>query len=154
MRVKVIALGNRIMGDDGVAVKVAERLAEVSHQSGVEIVIGETDFGYIQSKLVEGEFVLILDAVQLGVRPGSVVIRPLDSLKGGWVEQYSQHQYSLLHLLQSCGSVKGYLIGIEIQEARFSLELSKTLEEKFDAICTEILEIVMTMVGSLQASGT
>ena len=59
--IKVIAIGNRIMIDDGIAIAVLENVRNKLESMGIEIIIGETDFQFCFHQLKEHDFVIILD---------------------------------------------------------------------------------------------
>ena len=58
MNVKLIAIGNKIMGDDRIGPLVAEHLEKFLSQLGIEVVIGETDIGYCLSKINEKDMII------------------------------------------------------------------------------------------------
>ena len=72
--------------------------------------------------------------------PGTVTVRALESCDDFTYRAYTGHDLSLIKAIRlEKLNIKGYLIGIEIESIEFSLELSKSLEERFDSICKEIL---------------
>lgn len=46
MGVKLIAVGNRLMGDEGIAVKLAEYLMDRLYSQGIEVILGDTDIDF------------------------------------------------------------------------------------------------------------
>ena len=77
MNVKLIAIGNKLMGDDGIALLIAERLRTFFGENGIEVILGETDFEYCMDKVEEGGLILILDATRFGIDIGKVTLHHL-----------------------------------------------------------------------------
>ena len=143
MNVKCIAIGNRIMGDDSIGIKVLEELSLQFKEENIECIFGETDINYALSKIDNGDFLLILDSTYFGKIPGTVTFTPIEESIIQYQHIYSQHQPSLINLLKTYKkSVKGFVIGIEVQEIYFGLELSDMLMKKFLYICEEVSNFI------------
>lgn len=147
--IKVFGIGNILLCDDGIGVRVAENLKEEIEALGddIEVIIGETDAIYCINKIEEDDYVIIIDSTYFMIRPGVVTVKSLDECDEFINYDYSPHEESLLRLLRKeKRDVKGYLIGIEISHIDYSEELSKILNKRFKDICTrvynEIVEIV------------
>lgn len=146
MAAKVIAIGNILMGDDGIGIRVGERIKDDLVGRNVEVIIGETDFQYCTSKIKEGDFLFILDAAITGKEAGDITVIPIENYiyKGNL---YSQHGCSLITLINLYKKeVKGYIIAIEVEEIKFSLELSPLLQSKLNNITKETIEIIKEML--------
>lgn len=123
----VMGIGNVLMQDDGIGVYLAEELKAENNDKRIRYVIGETDVDYCLAEAEEGEFLIILDAVQMGSKKGSVYEMPLSQLtmmeKG-----IAAHNFHLFHAL----SLRtGLLIGIEPFEIGFHYGLSEDLKRNF-----------------------
>lgn len=149
MRIKCIAIGNRIMGDDAIGIKVTEKLHPRLTREGIKVIYGETDVNYALDNIESRDVIFIIDATYLGNNPGTVTCLTLqDVYKKKQV--YSQHELNLVDLLHTYNkSVKGYVIGIEIQRLDFSLELSDSLIYKFPTICEEVYSVIMSSIRGL-----
>jgi hydrogenase maturation protease len=71
MDIKAIAIGNPLMGDDGIALKVAEQLSDSLEKLGVEVIIGETDIDYCISRIDENDKLIVIDGSCRGEALGS-----------------------------------------------------------------------------------
>jgi len=153
MAVKCIAIGNIIMGDDGIGIKIAEVLSPLLVQEHIELIFGETDNDYALSKIENGDMLYIIDSTFFDIDPGTITFTPIGEVMGQHHEVYSQHQPSLIYMLKTYGkSVEGYLIGIEVEKIDFSLELSDTLKTRYLSICEEVyLFINHTIKGGYYA---
>lgn len=145
--VKLVAIGNRLMKDDGVAIEVAERLKDRFSNLNIEVIIGETDCQSCFYLLNQEDFVFILDACYEGREPGSVHIFNLEEVISQPLSSIMQHDMSIIELMKLYGSkFKGYIIGIEIAEVGFGDSLSLVLKEKFQQICFDIERIIKEII--------
>lgn len=143
MGIKVIAIGNRVMGDDGVGIEVAEYLREFFIENGLEVIIGETDIGYSLSHINAGDFVIILDASYKGGNIGDISVMSLREAMSRREKFYTQHQPSLIKWLYIYKiKVTGVVIGIEVKDVCLKLGLSHGIKEIFPQICMEVKKII------------
>lgn len=141
---KLIAMGNVLMGDDQIAIKVAQRLETELSQLGIEVIYMETDSYYGISMIKEKDYLIVLDGANLGNAPGVVTLLP--NLKAGTFLCYGQHEIHFLGLLQFYNTnQKGVIIAIEIEEAGFGDQLSQQLKIKFNEISSETLKIIKSL---------
>jgi hydrogenase maturation protease len=139
MNKKLIAIGNRIMKDDGIAILVAESLYEKFVDKEFEVIIAETDIDFGISSFKKNDFIIMMDATYYGIEPGSVTVSPFNEMKDYIKQCFSQHDMNLLNLLSTYfPTIKGYFLGIEIDEVEFGLELSQKLQSQFKSICKKV----------------
>lgn len=146
MKVKVIGIGNRIMRDDGIGVLIVESLKEDLGKQQIEVIVGETDVDYCLSYIEDGDFLFIVDAAIYGLRPGELTIRKINSGLDNFEKSYSQHQLSLVKLLNSypLKKISGYVIGIEVLDIDFGLELSHELKDNFKEIKNKVYDFIIS----------
>ena len=149
MNIKVIGIGNRIMGDDAIGVMLAEELKEALEKLGVEVIIGETDVDYCLSFVEEEDFLFIIDATLYGLEPGTLTIEEIKKEKLYSKEEYSQHQISLVKLISICDirNVSGYILGIEVVDVDFGIELSPVINDKFNDIKNKVYDFIVLRRG-------
>ena len=71
--IRIIGIGNPLMGDDGVGIAAVESLTAMALPEGVEVVDGGTA-GLTLLDLMEGAgTVILVDAMEMGKPPGTVV---------------------------------------------------------------------------------
>lgn len=146
MKIKVIAIGNTLMEDDGIAIIAVEKIREKLINNNIEVIIGETDFEYCISSIEEGDFLFIIDASYYGKNPGEITVSNLENC-GCEKKVYTQHSYSVIDLIKLYYKyVRGYIVAIEISNVSFKLGLSKELESKIQLISEEILQYIETKV--------
>ncbi|TAH59992.1 MAG: hydrogenase maturation protease, partial [Gottschalkiaceae bacterium] len=125
MNIKCIAIGNVIMGDDSIGIKVLEKLSPQLASENIEVIFGETDIDYVLGKIKDGDFLFIIDATYYYICPGTVTFTPLGDVERQHNQIYSQHQQNLINLLKTYGkSIEGFIIGIEVEKISLCLELS------------------------------
>ncbi|MBP2031696.1 hydrogenase maturation protease [Clostridium algifaecis] len=141
------------MEDDGIGIKVAERIKGSLVRNNIEVIIGETDFQYCISLIENGDFVFILDAVCYNKSPGEITITNLEEYKCK-KKYYTQHSCNVIDLIKLYyKSIRGFVIGIEVGSVSFKLGLSQQLEDKIDIISKEVLEDILLKVNSKDLEG-
>lgn len=141
--IKVLAIGNRLMTDDGIGIAVLERIRGKLESRGIEVIIGETDFQFCFHQLKEDDFVIILDAVFTGAAPGSIHSYAMKDVVLKYGESGFPHDTSIFDLMKRYSKdPKGRLIGIEAAETGIGYELSEMLKSKFVDICFEVERMI------------
>ncbi|MEG0771739.1 hydrogenase maturation protease [Clostridium sp.] len=141
MKTKVIGIGNRIMRDDSIGIKVVEALKDQLRDLGFQVIIGETDIEYTLNYIENGDYIIIVDSSLFGIEIGEVSVFKLNELKEFSEKGYSLHQMSLVKILSNFSflQIEGKLITIESSIIDFGTELSKELEVKFDEIKEKVI---------------
>ena len=79
MRILVAGVGNVLRGDDGFGVAVAQRLLEREVPTGVQVLdIGIGGIHLVQELFAGADALVVVDAVDLGNNPGTVVVQRPD----------------------------------------------------------------------------
>jgi hydrogenase maturation protease len=142
----VLGLGNILLGDEGVGVRVIERLLErYDFPEGVRAMDGGTLGLDLLPYLEDASRLLVVDAVQARKPPGTLV-----RLEGEEVPVFldvskvSAHQEGLQDLL-AVATLKGYLPeevvfwGAQIEALGVGLELSPAVAAQVDALVEKVL---------------
>lgn len=138
MRVLVLGLGNTLMGDDGVGVRVLEGLGDLGPE--VEIVNGAIGGLSLFDTLKQAARIIVIDAVDMGRPPGTVVRLSADELlKLPAGPSFSLHEFGLFEVLKLGQSLKedfGHviIIGVQPKEVRRSELLSAEVEASVPVI--------------------
>ncbi|MCY6958056.1 hydrogenase maturation protease [Clostridium brassicae] len=143
---KLVAIGNRIMKDDAIGVLIGDELKADLKELGFEVIIGETDVDYCLSFIENGDFIFILDSTLYGIKPGKITVIDIKKGEKFFEKGYSQHQLSLIKLLNSYDfqNVYGYIVGIEASEIDYGIELSKELLQNFNNIKKEVYNVIVS----------
>jgi hydrogenase maturation protease len=144
MKKSVIAIGNRLMMDAAIGILVIESIKRVLELKDIEVIIGETDIDYCFSKLNLKDEFYIVDSTCYGNIPGTVIVKTLEDTKKFRAENYSIHALNLINLISLYKlDIKGYFIGIEIENIEINIGLSIVLKEQFQAIRNKVLSIII-----------
>lgn len=151
-RTVVLGLGNMLMADDGVGLVALSRLDDewfTPHE--VALVDGGT-WGMNLLHIVEGaDQLLILDAIDVGETPGSIVRLSSAEIPRFLAQKVSPHQIDLrevLALAELRGMLPPRLVALGIQPQR--IEMSTTLSPAVEA---NIDQLVQMAVGTLATWG-
>lgn len=146
-KILILGLGNILLGDEGVGVRIAEQLASHSLPDEVEVIDGGTA-GYELISFLEGrEKVIIVDAIKTEDKPGSVYKVDLSILEDKCTTHLSLHQIGLKNVVKMASLMEINpeitLVGIvpkDYQSYKIGLskEVEKAIPRVIDAIFQEI----------------
>lgn len=143
-RLLVIGIGSLVMSDDGIGSRVVEAIASRLRHYDITSFVGETDSQYCFNQIKPGDLVVIVDAMTQGNQPGSIDIMPLSDALKNRGKLRTQHEFSLFDLIKlHAPRTKGCFIGIEPAGIDFGFELSAPLKERFERICSQVLDMVL-----------
>lgn len=133
-----------MMGDDGVATVVGERLFHSLAELGIEVIIGETDTDYCMAHIEDDDILFIIDAGYSGESIGKVWALALKEAIQTANVCGGQHDADLISTLKIKGfKVSGLLICIEVSDICFRWGLSTELIQRLPEICSEIKDIII-----------
>ena len=142
MNKKIIAIGNIVMCDDGIGVKIAELLHYDFKLLGFETIVGETNIEYCMDKIKNDDFLVVLDSSYYDIEPGTVTVTPLEQIDPDTLH-FSQNTLTLLELIKLYNKkISGFLISVEASEIYFNPDLSEDLKVRFRDICNQCLNYV------------
>ncbi len=147
----VLGLGNLLQQDEGFGVRVVQALERELgvelQRAGVELVDGGT-LGLSLLPLVEGcSHLLVVDAVEAGLAPGSMVDLDKEQIPLFSGIKLSQHQVTFQEVLALAG-LRGFLpgqvrlIGIQPAEMGSSLELSEAVEKMLPEVMLRAVQVL------------
>lgn len=142
--VLVLGIGNILLGDEGVGVRVVEDLRQAGPTpDGVEVVDGGTAGMALIDIIAGRRHVIIVDAVKTGAAPGTIVVLRDGDIPAGFRERTSPHALGIgdvLAVLNLQGEAphRLTLIGIEPDSLDFGLELSATVAAQVPALAERV----------------
>ncbi|OAA87297.1 hydrogenase maturation protease [Clostridium ljungdahlii] len=140
MKAKVIALGNILMEDDGIGIRVLENIRDELAHNHIESIIGETDVEYCISQVKDDDFIFIIDASYNGKVPGTITVVNLEDYKYK-KKYYTQHSCNFIDIIGAYyKSLTGFIIEIEAASISFKFGLSNNLQNKLKAISKDVLK--------------
>lgn len=143
--VGVIGIGNTLMGDDGVGVRVAEALALRDLGPDVTVIIGGTAGVALSEHFMRADSMIVVDAIAVDDAPGSVYrMTPEDAGITG-LRSHTSHGLSLPDILfatrmrGACPSVIIYAIQIADITCGFDT-LTPLVEAAIPDVCDMVAE--------------
>ncbi|HBL05627.1 MULTISPECIES: hydrogenase maturation protease [unclassified Clostridium] len=152
--IKIFAIGNIILGDDGIGVKVMEFIGAQleSYSKEVKVLIVGIDYIYYLNEINKEDTVILVDSTYFGIEPGRVSVLNLKECDKFINPCRDMHSENLLRVLrEEYREIAGYLVGIEVEKVNYSLELSNTLKDKFSEITKKVFREIKRIIGDINA---
>lgn len=152
--IKIFAIGNIILGDDGIGVKVMELIGAQleSYSKEVKVLIVGIDYIYCLNEINKEDTVILVDSTYFGIEPGRVSVLNLKECDKFISPCRDMHSENLLRVLrEEYREIPGYLVGIEVEKVNYSLELSKTLKDNFSEITKKVFREIKRIIGDINA---
>ncbi|HEU5155900.1 MAG TPA: hydrogenase maturation protease [Streptosporangiaceae bacterium] len=130
----VLGIGNILLGDDGVGVRVAQELAgDTGLPPATEVVDGGTRGLELLPLVAAARAVVIVDAIDVGAPPGSLHIYADDLLGNAVGTHLTVHQVGVADLIGAArlaGMLPAatVLVGIQVAGTEVGMELSRPVE--------------------------
>lgn len=131
----VLGIGNILLRDEGIGVRVIEALGQQQLPAQVELVDGGTAGADLLDILSDRQIVIIVDAAVFDAPPGTLIKFSSNDLLSPQQTALSLHDLDIVqtltmtHLLK-CPPAKVIFLGIVPETIEPGLELSQTLQQK------------------------
>lgn len=140
----ILGVGNILLSDEGVGVRIIEAMKEVTLPDNVELLDGGTGALDLLDVMANRDKVIIIDAVKGGGEPGAVYRFGPEDIRMQRQCFTSVHQVSLLDTLSmarlaGCSPSDIVIFGIEPRRVDWGLELSP----KVAAAVPRVIELVL-----------
>ncbi len=153
-KIVVLGVGNILLKDEGVGVKVVEELKKkYTFPSNVQLVDGGTQGLWLLSTLQDADHLIVIDAVLGRCEPGSIYRLEKDDLPKGLRAKQSAHDSDLIEALNLCALLDQspesvVVIGIEPEDiSPYGLELTQKIQDRVQ----ELMDRVLTELEALGA---
>ncbi len=146
MAILVLGLGNALMADDAFGVRVAEHLqTHYRFPAGVAVLDGGTLGLDLLPRLEGVERLLLVDAVDMQAKPGSVFRLEGDEVPRAFANKLSVHQMGLKDLLAVAelqGDLPGEIVfwGVQPGSVEMTLEMTRPVRDALPQVIAGILE--------------
>lgn len=141
MRCLVACLGNPLMGDDGAGIAVASELTKL----GYEVVVCGSDLAPVVTRIEEIDVLIVVDAVDWGAEPGSVLTAKLDDLEERRAgTSHSLRVSEVIKLIRKAfgGPREVYVVGIQPERIELSTELSPSVRRAVNEAVAKVRELL------------
>lgn len=143
----VLGIGNILLADDGVGVRAIEALRRTAVPAGVDVVDGGTAGADLLDILAERQKVIVVDAVDVGAQPGTVVRLSPEDLGSVGDRGISLHEVGLAQALAmvellGIGPRKAIILGVQVESISCGLHLSRPVAEAMSKIVGQVLREV------------
>jgi len=142
-RVVVVGIGNSLRGDDGVGVKIIERLQE-AFLPGVMLLNTETVPEAFTGKITEYKptHMLLLDATNFRGKPGEVKLIESSKIGGQVVSTHSLPLTIFISYIENTLDVKVLLLGVRPRNIEFYSEMSPEVAETAEKVAALLAKML------------
>jgi len=145
-RIVVLGVGNILLTDEGVGVKVVKELEQrYDFPSHVKLVDGGTQGLWLMSTIQQADRLIVVDAVLGKGEPGTIYRLERDDLPKGLRVKQSAHDSDLLEALTLCSLIDAepsscVVVGIQPANiTEFSTELTDVIAGKVDTLIARVI---------------
>ena len=160
-KILVLGVGNILLKDEGIGVKIVELLQErYSFSDNVEIMDGGTLGLRLCDYITQCDFLIVVDAVLGGEEPGTIYRLIDDDLKLSLSFKNSMHDQDLLETLACCEIIghrpDAVVVGIEpaSYKSGMGIDLTDTLAAKMPEMTAMVLEEIGKAGGEYKEKAT
>ena len=151
MTILVLGLGNILLSDEGVGVRVVEALQQRYRiPDGVDVLDGGTSGMDMLDLIAKRDHLIVIDAVSTGDPPTTVIRLTGEAVPAFFQSKISPHQLGLSDVLAALRLLESEpagitLIGIIPAALDLGLELSPTIAAKLDDLVAMVTEELATL---------
>jgi hydrogenase maturation protease len=155
--VLILGIGNILLRDEGIGVRVVEALRSADWPDDVEIIDGGTAGANLVELMADRQKMIVVDAMDAQVAPGTVLRLEGDELLPEPHAAVSLHQLALVDSLAianllGCAPREVIVVGVQPGQIRPGLELSPEVERAIpiaiDAVRREVQHFLATPIAT------
>ena len=146
MNILVLGVGNVLMSDDSVGIRVINELERrFRFPENVELLDGGTSGIELLSHIANRDCLIIVDAIKSNHPPGTVVRVEGEDVPAKFMTRISPHQLGLSDLLAAAtltGELPGEMVlfGIEPKRIQLGLEMTDEVKGNFEKLLGVVVE--------------
>ncbi len=155
-RILVLGVGNILLRDEGIGVRVVEKLeAEYTFSPNVELMDGGTLGLRLLDPISNADYLIVVDAVQNNGAPGTLYRLPVSELEKRLKFKNSLHQLDMVEALAYSEILgnrpEAIIIGVEPADiSPWGLELTETVRARLPEMCSRVLTEIKLAGGSYE----
>jgi len=145
MKTVVLGIGNLIMQDEGVGVRVVEALQrDHTMPAGVMLIDGGTSAMELLDELSDLDHLIVVDAINAGKPPGTLLRIEGDDVPSFFRTRLSPHQIGLPDVMASleflgAAPKKMVILGVQPQTMELGMELTPLVAAQVPALVSQVL---------------
>jgi hydrogenase maturation protease len=145
----VLGLGNILLSDEGVGVRVVESMERMNLPHGVELFDGATAGLDLLDAIAGRRKVIVIDAMQGDLGPGTVLRLGPEDLASPAGPGLSLHEVGLLEALAAAGRLgiapeEVVILGVKPKDCSYGLALSPEIESLLPKVAEAVLAELVT----------
>jgi hydrogenase maturation protease len=142
--VLILGIGNILLRDEGIGVRVIEAMRDVPLPEGVEILDGGTSGADLIDEIADRRKLIVIDAVKTDVEPAAIFRFTDKDLLARTEGTVSLHEFGLVETLLAakhlgCAPQEVVIYGIQPKEISSGLNLSAEIA----AVVPEVIRLVL-----------
>nr|WP_261179282.1 HyaD/HybD family hydrogenase maturation endopeptidase [Anaerobacillus sp. CMMVII] len=151
-KITILGIGNTLYSDEGVGVHILSILREMfkdCKEDELEIIEGATDGMKLLGPVEDTEYLIILDAINAGKAPGTIITIKNDDIPAFFGVKMSVHQVGFQEVLfaariRECLPEEMIMFGIQPESLELGLDLTSTVNDKLQNLAGMIKDQVDT----------
>lgn len=147
MRNVILGIGNILLSDEGIGVRIVEELERLyEFPADVEVLDGGTAGAALYDDIADADFLLLIDACNAGKPPGTIIELYGDEVPVFFRTRISPHQLGISDVLAAMALMDKApkqiaLLGIQPYSLDTGMELSPDMAPKMPDLVKKALEI-------------
>jgi len=145
-RITILGVGNILLKDEGVGVRVIERLDnDFQFPDNIRVVDGGVLGMRLMGIVADADVLIVVDAVQNSQTPGTLYRLAGDQVPRRVLAKQSMHQLDLPEVLALCSAIdhtpETIVIGVEPEDIHtMDMEMTATVSGKVDALVLMVID--------------
>ncbi|MBN1506871.1 MAG: hydrogenase maturation protease [Sedimentisphaerales bacterium] len=144
----ILGIGNILLCDEGVGVRVVQAMREMALPPGVEVADGGTAGADLLDIISDRRKVIIIDAMDAGAEPGTIRHLRVEELAGGTGTRISLHEIGLMETLAmarhlNSAPIEVSILGVQPKEVRPGDKLT----EELTAVVPRVVRMILDELG-------
>lgn len=140
-KILVVGVGNILLSDEGIGVRVIQELEKYPTAEDIELLDAGTDIFTIMSSDTSYRTIIVVDAIRGNKTPGTVFCYPVVEDLNVETDNNSIHQIQIVEALklikrtiEKFHNTNIKLIGVEPAQIEYGVGLSTTIEQKVETL--------------------
>jgi hydrogenase maturation protease len=145
MRILVLGIGNLLLGDEAVGVRIVEALEQRYRlPAHVEVLDGGTSGMELMEMMADRDHLIVADAVLTGAEPGSVAVLYDEEIPALFTRKVSPHQLGLSDVLMALRLTDEFprrltLVGVVPESLEPGIGLSAVVSQAIEPALAKVL---------------